>query len=314
MRTECASAPTLSHTDGSPIIRANARVEVGWSLRSDSEAGVCPQVSPRRVKMPCAASRSSTRRRASGVDLAGGGEGGHRYGRGPDVVGDAQLGHDVQAPGRDGGGDYAPGAGRVAARARPAVAARTAGAISAPQRPSVTASGTPPPGAKSTKPDARCSIKHFPDLDVLFGGVGTAGTAMGCLRYLRDTCSAARVVAVDAVGSVSFGSPSASRLIPGVGAGVVPPLLTPDAFDDVVLVPEEASVRMCRAIAARGLLFGGSTGTVVDGARTWLERNDPQRTLRTVCISADMGDRYLDTIYDDDWVLKMGRLIVWLRK
>lgn len=147
-------------------------------------------------------------------------------------------------------------------------------------------------------------LKHFPDLDVLFVGVGTAGTAMGCLRYLRDTCSAARVVAVDAVGSVSFGSPSASRLIPGVGAGVVPPLLTPDAFDDVVLVPEEASVRMCRAIAARGLLFGGSTGTVVDGARTWLERNDPQRTLRTVCISADMGDRYLDTIYDDDWVLE----------
>lgn len=121
-------------------------------------------------------------------------------------------------------------------------------------------------------------LKHFPDLDVLFVGVGTEGTAMSCLRYIRDSGSTARVVAVDSVGSVSFGSPTANRLIPGVGAGVVPPLLDPDAFNDVVLVPEEAAVRMCRALSARGLLFGGSTGTVVDGARTWLERNDPQRT------------------------------------
>lgn len=152
------------------------------------------------------------------------------------------------------------------------------------------------------KDTARGILKHFPDLDVLFVGVGTAGTAMGCLRYFRDTGSTARVVAVDSVGSVSFGSPPANRLIPGIGAGVLPPMLDPNAFDDVVLVPEEAAVRMCRTLSARGLLFGGSTGTVVDGARTWLERNDPQRTLRTVCISPDLGDRYLDTVYDDAWV------------
>jgi cysteine synthase A len=154
------------------------------------------------------------------------------------------------------------------------------------------------------KDTARGILKHFPDLDVLFVGVGTAGTAMGCLRYIRDIGSTARVVAVDSVGSVSFGSPPADRLIPGVGAGVVPPLLDPDAFDDVVLVPEKAALRMCRTLSARGLLFGGSTGTVVDGARTWLELNDPQRTLRTVCIAPDMGDRYLDTVYNDAWVLQ----------
>ena len=154
------------------------------------------------------------------------------------------------------------------------------------------------------KDTARGIFKHFPDLDVLFVGVGTAGTAMGCLRYIRDIGSTARVVAVDSVGSVSFGSPPADRLIPGVGAGVMPPLLDPDAFDDVVLVPEEAALRMCRTLSARGLLFGGSTGSVVDGARTWLELNDPQRTLRTVCISPDMGDRYLDTVYNDAWVLR----------
>jgi 2,3-diaminopropionate biosynthesis protein SbnA len=145
-------------------------------------------------------------------------------------------------------------------------------------------------------------LKQFPGLDVLFVGVGTAGTAMGCLRYFRDNGSTARVVAVDTVGSVSFGSPIANRLIPGVGSGVVPPLLDADAFDDVVLVPEDAALRRCRSLAARGLLFGGSTGTVVDGANRWLELNDTERALSAVCISPDMGDRYLDTVYDDAWV------------
>ncbi|GAB2814904.1 2,3-diaminopropionate biosynthesis protein SbnA [Streptomyces chlorus] len=151
---------------------------------------------------------------------------------------------------------------------------------------------------------AKGILKHFPDLDILFVGVGTSGTAMGCVRYFRDLGSTARVVAIDSVGSVSFGTPAATRLIPGLGAGVVPPMLDPDAFDDVVHVPEEAAIRMCRALSAQGLLFGGSTGTVVDGARTWLDRNDPQRALRAVCISPDMGDRYLDTVYNDAWVLQ----------
>lgn len=149
---------------------------------------------------------------------------------------------------------------------------------------------------------AQVILSHFPNLDVLFVGVGTAGTAMGCLRYFRDNGHHARIVAVDSIGSVSFGSAPANRLIPGIGAGVSPPMLDPDAFDGVVLVDEKSTVRMCRALARQGLLFGGSTGTVVEGARAWLEQHDPGKILRTVCISPDMGDRYLDTVYSDEWV------------
>lgn len=145
--------------------------------------------------------------------------------------------------------------------------------------------------------------KDFPDLDVLFVGVGTGGTAVGCGRYLRESGSATRVVAVDAVGSVSFGSPPAERLIPGLGAGVRPPLLDPTLFDDVVLVPELDTVLACRMLSSRGLLFGGSTGTVLSGACRWLERHDPSGGMSAICIAPDMGDRYLDTLYDDAWVV-----------
>ncbi|MCX4657952.1 2,3-diaminopropionate biosynthesis protein SbnA [Streptomyces uncialis] len=146
-------------------------------------------------------------------------------------------------------------------------------------------------------------LKRFPDVDVVFVGVGTSGTAMGCVRYFRDAGSSARVVAVDAVGSVSFGAPAAPRHIPGLGAGVRPPMLESGLFDDVVHVPENDAVRMCRTLSARGMLFGGSTGTVVGGARTWLDRHDADRSLQSICISPDMGERYLETVYDDDWVV-----------
>jgi 2,3-diaminopropionate biosynthesis protein SbnA len=145
-------------------------------------------------------------------------------------------------------------------------------------------------------------LNQFPQLDVLFVGVGTGGTAMGCVRYFRDSGTSARVIAIDAVGSVSFGGPKSQRLVPGLGAAVQPPLLDRRVFDDVVHVPELDTIRICRFLAAKGMLFGGSTGTVVSGALCWLSKHDPERNMRCVCISADMGERYLDTVYNDSWV------------
>ena len=40
---------------------------------------------------------------------------------------------------------------------------------------------------------------------MLFVGAGTTGTLMGCARWFKERRPAVRIVAVDAVGSVSFG-------------------------------------------------------------------------------------------------------------
>jgi N-(2-amino-2-carboxyethyl)-L-glutamate synthase len=141
----------------------------------------------------------------------------------------------------------------------------------------------------------------FPFLDVLFVGAGTTGTLMGCARYFRDHQPMTRVVAVDAEGSVTFGGDPAPRHIPGLGTGVRPDILDPSVIDEVMLVPEIETVRTCRELARTGLLVGGSTGTVVSGARRWLRRHGED--LSAVAISPDLGERYLGTIYDDDWVL-----------
>jgi cysteine synthase A len=144
--------------------------------------------------------------------------------------------------------------------------------------------------------------RAFPHLDVLFIGAGTAGTLMGCARYFRDRPRPPLLVAVDTVGSVTFGGPSAPRFIPGLGASVPPPQLDPRYIDDVVVVPEGHSVAACRDLAARGFLLGGSSGTVVHGALSWLASNDPAERLTSVAIAPDLGDRYLESVYDDGWV------------
>ncbi|MCX4430922.1 MULTISPECIES: 2,3-diaminopropionate biosynthesis protein SbnA [Streptomyces] len=143
--------------------------------------------------------------------------------------------------------------------------------------------------------------RQFPDLDVLFVGAGTTGTLMGCARYFREWHRPVRIVAVDSVGSVTFGGDAGRRMIPGLGASRRPPMLDESYVDDVVRVAEPDTIRACHRLARRGFLFGGSTGTVVSGAMDWLARQEG-RELTAVAIAPDLGERYLQTIYQTNWV------------
>jgi cysteine synthase A len=109
------------------------------------------------------------------------------------------------------------------------------------------------------------------------------------------------VVAVDSVGSVSLGGQPGPRMIPGLGMSVPPPLLDDSLVDEAILVEECDTVRTCHQLARRGFLFGGSTGTVVSGAMTWLNGRDTDH-LTAVAIAPDLGERYLDTLYEPEWV------------
>jgi cysteine synthase A len=146
--------------------------------------------------------------------------------------------------------------------------------------------------------------REFPQLDVLFVGAGTCGTVMGCARYFRERNRRVRVVAVDSVGSVAFGGAPGRRMIPGVGTSVAPPILDESFVDDVVRVEEKDTVLACHRLARSGYLFGGSTGTVVSGAISWMRLYGARR-LTAVAIAPDFGERYLDTVYTRTWVANM---------
>ena len=143
--------------------------------------------------------------------------------------------------------------------------------------------------------------REFPQLDVLFVGAGTTGTLMGCARWFRQWHRPVRIVAIDTVGSVIFGGPPARRMIPGLGMTVRPPLLDESYVDEVIRVEESDAIRSCHRLARRGFLFGGSTGTVVSGAMSWLADHDADG-LTAVAIAPDLGERYLDTVYQTNWI------------
>ena len=90
-------------------------------------------------------------------------------------------------------------------------------------------------------------------------------------------------------------------MIPGLGTSVRPQLLDEAYVDEVVRVQEADTVRACHRLARRGFLFGGSTGTVVSGAMGWLSERDAGE-LTAVAIAPDLGERYLDTVYQTNWV------------
>jgi cysteine synthase A len=127
------------------------------------------------------------------------------------------------------------------------------------------------------------------------------GSILGCARRLRERFPELRVVAVDAVGSVIFGPPAGPRELPGIGSSRVPELCRPEEIDDVVHVDDVDAALGCRELLlAEGIFAGGSTGAVVAA----IERALPAlpRPCRIVAIFPDRGDRYLDLVYDDDWL------------
>jgi len=146
-------------------------------------------------------------------------------------------------------------------------------------------------------------VRDRPACRWLFVGAGTTGTLMGCARYMREHAPHVGVVAVDAVGSVTFGGEAGRRSIPGLGSSRRPEILEPGMVDTVELVSELETVRTCREVSRRyGMLVGGSTGTVLAGLRKMEARLVGAGEV--VAIAPDLGERYLDTIYNDAWCLE----------
>jgi 2,3-diaminopropionate biosynthesis protein SbnA len=145
--------------------------------------------------------------------------------------------------------------------------------------------------------------ESFDQIDYLFVGCGTSGTLMGCAEYFARYSPKTTLVGVDSVGSVTFDGLAATRRIPGLGASRRPELFKPEHVHRLVKVSEQAAVEQCRAAVQRwGLLAGGSTGSILAAMHAC--RDEIAAGSVVVGISPDLGERYLDMFYDDDWVLE----------
>ncbi|MFJ3855744.1 PLP-dependent cysteine synthase family protein [Streptomyces sp. NPDC090085] len=145
-------------------------------------------------------------------------------------------------------------------------------------------------------------------IDYLYGAVGTGGSLCGTGRFLRERIPALKIVGVEPVGSVVFGGEGAPYHQSGTGTpegseigGVVDYAL----FDRGVKASDSEAFETCRHLARNfGILIGGSAGGVVYKALEQARNAGPGSTI--VVLVCDGGDKYLDTVFNDDWMAAHG--------
>ncbi len=151
-------------------------------------------------------------------------------------------------------------------------------------------------------------------IDYLVAGIGTGGTICGVARYLKEQDPKIRVIAIDPVGSVFYdffktGKPGTPRpcLLEGLGDEEVIGCPEFELIDDMFRVTDREAFLAARELARQeAILARGSSGAALWGVRKLAGQLD--RPARIVTLFPDSGNRYLSTIYNDDWMIRHGLL------
>ncbi|MEW9519780.1 cysteine synthase family protein [Streptomyces tubercidicus] len=147
------------------------------------------------------------------------------------------------------------------------------------------------------------------DIDVVIGAVGTGGMLCGTTRELRTLHPGFTTIGVEPKGSIAFGGPAHDYYQSGTGTpegAEIGALVDFGLIDEGVKVGDTEAFATCRAVARTGLLIGGSAGGVVHEALTRLPALEPGTTM--VALINDGGEKYMDTVFNDDWMKARGLL------
>ena len=142
---------------------------------------------------------------------------------------------------------------------------------------------------------------------------GTGGTSATIGRYIRFKGKTSKLIVVDPEYSVFFdsykqgnGELTANRgsRIEGIGRPKVEASFQGDVIDDMIQVPDAASVATMHWLNdTLGINAGPSTGTNLWGAlkvaQSMLENGEQGSIVTLMC---DSGERYLDTYYNRNWI------------
>ncbi len=138
--------------------------------------------------------------------------------------------------------------------------------------------------------------------DAIVIGVSTAGQLAGIGRYFKQHYPHTQIIGVDVAGSAVFGTPQFAYKMTGLGLSFVPPNFDRSLLDVAYTVSDRVAFSCCHQIARlEGLLLGASTGAILAGGLAYA-RSQGDRNLSILMLNPDRGDRYLETVYDLDWL------------
>ncbi|MBB5915875.1 cystathionine beta-synthase [Nocardia transvalensis] len=148
------------------------------------------------------------------------------------------------------------------------------------------------------------------DVDWLIGAVGTGGSLCGTVGELRRHGSRVRTIGVEPAGSIIFGGAGSPYWQSGAGSPAgfeVGRNVDYRHIDEGCKVADADAFATARVVARRtGLLLGGTAGAAIHTALHRLLRVPRGGTV--VVLACDAGEKYLDSVYDDAWLLERGLL------
>ncbi|WP_322969469.1 2,3-diaminopropionate biosynthesis protein SbnA [Faecalibacter sp. LW9] len=144
--------------------------------------------------------------------------------------------------------------------------------------------------------------------DYIFVSTSTCGTLRGLADAIEKYKAPTKIIAVDAKGSVIFGDEPQKRIIPGMGASRKSTFVQMNQVHQVVHISDQETVEGCHQLLnAESILAGGSSGALVKALEKTIS-SLPEEAL-VVAIFPDNGERYLQTIYSEDWVQQHFKMI-----
>lgn len=138
-------------------------------------------------------------------------------------------------------------------------------------------------------------------LDVVVVAVGTCGTISGVGRAIKSYDRRIQVVGVEPHGSIIFGGCDATYYIQGGGLSFIPSILDRSVIDYGLQISDEDAIAAAHELGrSEGIMVGGTGGLVIRAIQQLGKDMAPGQ--RIVGIIPDAGDRYLDTLFDDQWL------------
>jgi N-(2-amino-2-carboxyethyl)-L-glutamate synthase len=148
-----------------------------------------------------------------------------------------------------------------------------------------------------TSSEIRTQAFGLGDAASVAGAVGTGATIAGLRAGLSGIME---VIAVDVVGSRAVGGCGAEHLLSGIGSSRRSLFLPKSSRLSTIYVNDYEAIAYCRTLARdTGLVLGGSSGAIL--AAVVRQLRVPSREQPFICVSPDMGDDYISTIYSGDW-------------
>lgn len=157
-------------------------------------------------------------------------------------------------------------------------------------------------------------LKGIDQVKTLIGSIGTGGSLCGTARALKNISPSTQVIAVEPQGSVIFGGPDGPYFQSGTGnpgSVEIAQNVDKNVVDRNLYATDKEAFNTARFLARNfGILVGGSGGGVI---YKMLELADNREISgKTVALVPDGGEKYISTIFNDEWMETYGLIDISL--